>query len=377
MEPPGTSRHFADVGLMNGGKISALGHPGTVQKPADDQESLGEAAQTTGTGSGATSLAFAMQQRGHEQHGLLEHGQDRHVCHTGGHVGLPMKLISWKRPLHTGASPISLAAQHLPRVVSGLIRRPHSHRTVARNGSLCIGLLDNRTVRTVSYEGAIVSETDSPGFDAILFDLGGVLMNFGGLQRLAELAGEEDGPALRSKWVTSKWVQAFERGKCDAATFGEGVATDWGFDLTPAEFVDDFARWPAGPFAGSIELAEAFTGLPRWDAERDNPAHPQQHLERWGVVGYFDWTFVSHELGLMKPDMAMFRHVIRTIGTAADRLLFLDDCNEHVLAARKLGIHAVQVRRERGARRAGLASACGLERGPRPPVYTFTYSRAS
>jgi hypothetical protein len=29
-------------------------------------------------------------------------------------------------------------------------------------------------------KGAIVSETDSPMTDAILFDLGGVLMNFGG-----------------------------------------------------------------------------------------------------------------------------------------------------------------------------------------------------
>lgn len=190
-----------------------------------------------------------------------------------------------------------------------------------------------------------MSEIDSPGFDAILFDLGGVLMNFGGLQRLAELTGEEDGPALRSKWVTSKWVQAFERGKCDSDTFGEGVVTDWGLDLTPAEFVDDFARWPAGPFAGSIELVRSLHGTIQMGClSNTNPAHWQQHLDRWGVVDYFDWTFVSHELGLMKPDPAMFRHVIRTIGTAADRLLFLDDCNEHVLAARKLGIHAVQTR---------------------------------
>ena len=194
-------------------------------------------------------------------------------------------------------------------------------------------------------EGAIVSEIDSPRFDAILFDLGGVLMNNRGLQRLAELTGEENGPALHSKWLTSKWVQAFERGKCDADIFGEGVVTDWGLDLTPAEFVDDFARWPAGPFAGTIELVRSLHGTIQMAClSNTNPAHWQQHLDRWGVVDYFDWTFVSHELGLMKPDLAMFRHVIRTIGTTADRLLFLDDHNEHVMAARELGIHAVQTR---------------------------------
>ena len=32
----------------------------------------------------------------------------------------------------------------------------------------------------VSRDGAIVSESDRPGPDAILFDLGGVLMNFAG-----------------------------------------------------------------------------------------------------------------------------------------------------------------------------------------------------
>lgn len=197
----------------------------------------------------------------------------------------------------------------------------------------------------MTLDGAIVNETDRPGPDAILFDLGGVLMNFGGLQRLAELSGEENGPALRSKWVTSKWVQAFERGKCDADAFGEGVVRDWGLDLTPAEFVDDFARWSAGPFEGSVELVRSLHGTIRMGClSNTNPVHWQRHLDRWGIVDYFDWTFVSHELRMMKPDPEMFHHVIRTIGTTADRLLFLDDCNSHVQAARKLGIRAEQTR---------------------------------
>ncbi len=190
-------------------------------------------------------------------------------------------------------------------------------------------------------DGVIVSDTDHPALDAILFDLGGVLMNFGGLQRLAELSGEADGPALRTKWVTSKWVQAFERGQCDTDAFGEGVVRDWGLDLTPAEFVADFVRWSAGPFAGAVELLRSLHGTIRLGClSNTNPAHWQQHLDRWGLVDYFDWTFVSHELGMMKPDPEVFQHVIRTIGTSADRLLFFDDCNDHVLAARRLGIRA-------------------------------------
>lgn len=190
-----------------------------------------------------------------------------------------------------------------------------------------------------------MSSGERPGVEAILFDLGGVLMDFGGLQRLAKLSGQENGPALRSKWVTSKWVQAFERGRCDAEAFGAGVVRDWGLDLTPEEFVDDFSRWSAGPFEGSVELLQSLHGsIPMGCLSNTNPVHWKRHLDHWGLVEYFDWIFVSHELGMMKPDSEIFRQAVRAIGTSADRILFLDDSNDHVLAARELGIRAEQVR---------------------------------
>lgn len=190
-----------------------------------------------------------------------------------------------------------------------------------------------------------MSEAERIEPDAVLFDLGGVLMDFGGLRRLAELSGQAEDPSLRSRWVASKWVQAFERGTCDAAAFAEGVVADWGLDLAPAAFLDDFARWSAGPFAGSLELVRSLHGtVPMGCVSNTNPVHWQRHLDHWGIVQHFDWTFTSHELGMMKPDPAMFRHVIRTIGTSPDRLLFLDDSSEHVQAARALGMRAEQAR---------------------------------
>ena len=57
-----------------------------------------------------------------------------------------------------------------------------------------------------------MTEAQDSGPDVILFDLGGVLMDFRGLGRLAEQSGEEEGPALRSRGVASRWVQECERG---------------------------------------------------------------------------------------------------------------------------------------------------------------------
>jgi HAD superfamily hydrolase (TIGR01509 family) len=182
-----------------------------------------------------------------------------------------------------------------------------------------------------------------PGPDVVLFDLGGVLMNFGGLGRLAELSGEKQGAALQTRWISSGWVQAFERGACTAEAFAQGVVNDLELDLTPAAFLEDFSMWSAGPFAGSLDLVRSLRGtIGMGCLSNTNAVHWQRHLDHWGLVRYFDWTFTSHELGMMKPDPAMFRHVIRTIGTTPDRLLFLDDVDENVQAARASGMCAEQ-----------------------------------
>ncbi|WP_375387461.1 HAD family hydrolase [uncultured Amnibacterium sp.] len=186
-----------------------------------------------------------------------------------------------------------------------------------------------------------MSEADVAEPDVILFDLGGVLMDFGGLERLAELSGEDDGPGLRSRWIASEWVHAFERGGCGADAFARGVVNDWQLGLSPSEFLADFARWSAGPYAGSLELLRSLNGVvPMGCLSNTNRVQWQRHLDHWGLVQHFEWTFTSHELGIMKPDPAMFRHVIRTIGTTPDRLLFLDDSEEHVQAARASGMQA-------------------------------------
>lgn len=181
--------------------------------------------------------------------------------------------------------------------------------------------------------------------NVILFDLGGVLMDFGGLQRLTQLSGQKENPALRSRWTASKWVQGFERGACDAEAFAKGVVDEWGLDLTPAAFLNDFAQWSAGPFAGSLDLVRRLHGaIPMGCLSNTNPVHWQRHLDHWGIVQHLDWTFTSHEVGIMKPEPAIFAYVIHTIGLPPDQLLFLDDSNEHVQAARASGMRAEQTR---------------------------------
>lgn len=53
----------------------------------------------------------------------------------------------------------------------------------------------------------------------------------------------------------------------------------------------------------------------------------------------FDAFYLSHEIGLRKPDKAIFEFVLNENQILANECLFIDDTNEHVLSASHLGIH--------------------------------------
>jgi putative hydrolase of the HAD superfamily len=67
-----------------------------------------------------------------------------------------------------------------------------------------------------------------------------------------------------------------------------------------------------------------------------------------GIVARFPWmaefdhkTF-SHRLGIAKPDAAIYRHAAEGLGVAPEEILFIDDREENIAAARTAGMKAVQ-----------------------------------
>jgi glucose-1-phosphatase len=59
------------------------------------------------------------------------------------------------------------------------------------------------------------------------------------------------------------------------------------------------------------------------------------------VLDLFDHVFASHECGLEKPDLAIFRLVERASGRLPHEHLFLDDLHENVKGARAAGWDAI------------------------------------
>jgi putative hydrolase of the HAD superfamily len=56
----------------------------------------------------------------------------------------------------------------------------------------------------------------------------------------------------------------------------------------------------------------------------------------------FDVLVWSYQLGIAKPDPAIYRHALAKLGTLPEETLFIDDKQENIAAARALGIQAIQ-----------------------------------
>ncbi len=76
-----------------------------------------------------------------------------------------------------------------------------------------------------------------------------------------------------------------------------------------------------------------------------NDLHIQYVEAQMGPAQYdrfqacFEGFYLSHELGLRKPEPEIFTHVLHRHGLKAGETLFIDDTLEHILGASSLGIH--------------------------------------
>lgn len=62
---------------------------------------------------------------------------------------------------------------------------------------------------------------------------------------------------------------------------------------------------------------------------------------RLGLSRYMQWSFVSCELGLRKPDPRIYQHAATTLGVAAEACTFVDDREDNCEAARTEGMDAI------------------------------------
>ena len=181
--------------------------------------------------------------------------------------------------------------------------------------------------------------------DVVLFDLGGVLIDFGGVGPMKQLAGIESDDELWRRWLTCRWVRSFERGECSADDFAVGVVSDWELPVDAHEFLVAFESWPGGPLAGADQLVESVRAVvPVGCLSNTNALHWDSQFVKWPILDGFDFRFLSFELGIVKPDRELFDRVAQLLASPPERVLFLDDNAINVEGAVEAGFIAREVR---------------------------------
>jgi len=89
----------------------------------------------------------------------------------------------------------------------------------------------------------------------LLFDVGGVLVQLGGVEAMLEWLGHRISvDELWRRWLQSVPVRRFETGQIDADEFAIGVTSEFGLAVEPRQFLESFTHWPTGLYPGTLEM---------------------------------------------------------------------------------------------------------------------------
>lgn len=181
----------------------------------------------------------------------------------------------------------------------------------------------------------------SSKIQAVIFDMGGVFVELG---PISEIIGDEDLSVEEfwAGWLASPTVRAFERGQTSPEAFSNALVAELSLSMPPAEMLRRFANWPKGFFAGAEQMLLELqaTGVSMAVLSNTNALHWEQQKDHEIISRIFACQYTSYSLGMVKPDAEIFDYVIADQGLRPDQILFVDDNQPNVDAARARGIDA-------------------------------------
>jgi HAD superfamily hydrolase (TIGR01509 family) len=186
----------------------------------------------------------------------------------------------------------------------------------------------------------------------LLFDLGGVLVEYSGVQDVRPLLPVETSESeIRERWSRCPHTEAFCLGQLSRQEFGERFVRDWGIDLPPERFLQEFRSWSRRLLPGAAELLRSLRSQFRLAAlSNSNELHWERNSRDLGVTDLFEMAISSHQVGCCKPGPAIYLEALDRLKVSPDAVMFFDDVSANVDAASDLGMRAFRVDGVEGVR---------------------------
>ncbi len=189
---------------------------------------------------------------------------------------------------------------------------------------------------------------------AVLFDVGGVLVQLNGVPTMMRWLGEGvSTEEMWRMWLTSPVVRAFESGRMAAEEFADQIIREMNLPVGQEELMTEFVQWTQGLYPGALELVDS---VPRQYVRatlcNTNALHWPRLMTDLRLEHAFDRHFASHLTGRLKPDEETFTHVVESLECEPGEIVFVDDNLLNVEGAKRARIRAFQVRGVEEARQA-------------------------
>ncbi|MFP6662784.1 MAG: HAD family phosphatase [Deltaproteobacteria bacterium] len=193
--------------------------------------------------------------------------------------------------------------------------------------------------------------------DAVLFDYGGVFTDspFAAIEKLGTSMGAAPGLLMKIIFgpygdnTDHPWHQ-LERGEITLTAARETIISlgkEHGLDTDIYKFFT-FMGGSGGIRESFVELVRDLKAAGyKTGMITNNVLEFREHwVKTLPIDELFDSVVDSSEVGLRKPDPAIFLHTLAELEVAPERAIFLDDFEGNIIAARATGLHAILVNPE-------------------------------
>lgn len=181
----------------------------------------------------------------------------------------------------------------------------------------------------------------------VIFDYGMVLTGppvaeaHAAMVRIAGLPVEE---FERFYWADR---HAYDEGKLSGVAYWENFKRKSGLELTDMQLAElnrqDARMWTTtDPAMLAWQQKLKANGIRTAILSNMGDSVLESIEREFAWIHGFDTLVWSYQHGLAKPDPAIYTHALEQLGTAPGETLFVDDKLENIVAARALGIGAVQ-----------------------------------
>jgi HAD superfamily hydrolase (TIGR01549 family) len=184
--------------------------------------------------------------------------------------------------------------------------------------------------------------------DAIIFDLGGVILNIDyqlPVKAFRKL-GIEDFSTHFSQAAQSNLLDDYETGQISSQAFIDAVRGFVKPEVTNDQIVDAWNSILLDlPEQRLFTLEKAAENHRIFLLSNTNDLHIESfnrylldEFQLPSLEPFFEQLYLSYEVGLRKPDQRIFEYVLQDAGLDPQNTLFIDDSIQHIQSANELGI---------------------------------------